>query len=76
MLLQSVVQLPVFHAFSAFGSYLCHYKLNISTGELTPSNTKSYVTDTTPATHWNFNVLSEEGSATFLDVAADVKRMC
>ena len=75
----SLAKTPILHACSAVGLRLCHYKLITSSGELLPSEaprSTRYIEDVAPAARWNIDILSEEGSASFLEIVAGVKSLC
>ena len=70
-------QVPTLHGFSALGPWLCHYRLNTATGELSPHQIPSnprFLTDTAPAAAWCFDILHDKGHTLIQDVADQVKR--
>ena len=76
--LDSQVQLPIFHGFSALGCSLSHYKLETETGELTPyqiARSPRFLTDTAPTAAWSLDILHDKGHMAFQDVVDQVKSM-
>lgn len=75
--LQESCDVPTLYGFSFMGSMFSSYTWNVETSAASSrqrSSHKSTVTDSAPADWWRFDILTDSGRDTFLNVIQEIKK--